>query len=60
MTPEQRTARALAYVTQALDRIPELEARATLPADVTGAWVSLKANLESAKRDLEQTTPPAP
>ncbi len=53
MTPQEHLTRARAYLDQALGRLTELEAAVTVPADSTGVAVSLRANLESAKADLQ-------
>jgi len=44
--------RAKNYVTQALDRLTELEEKTTLTGDAVGIEVSLRRNLESALADL--------
>ncbi len=53
MTPLELATRAQAYLKQAREHVPEVETRQTLPADLIGTWVSLRANLESAAAELE-------
>ncbi len=56
MTPAELTARAHAYVSQAMERLNECEGKAAIPEGMLGDWVSLRANLGSAKADLETLT----
>ncbi len=53
MTPHELTARAAQYVTQAIARLAEAGEHMSIKPDGAGALVSLRANLESAKADLE-------
>ncbi len=56
MTPQELTARAKTYVNQAIARLKEAESKAAVPEAMHGDWVSLVANLESAKSDLDTLT----
>jgi len=56
MTPQELTARAKAYVDQAITRLKECESHAAIPEAMHGDWVSLVANLASAQSDLETLT----
>ena len=54
MTAQQLAARATAYVDQALERFREAGPHLTVKGEGTGILVSLRANLESAKQDLDE------
>ena len=60
MTREEQFKRAHLYVRQAIERLTAVEPQITLGADATGAWVSLRRNLESAQADLEAALAVAP
>ncbi len=53
MTPQELTARARQYVSQALDHVNTLSGIEWVRPPVPGEWVSLRANLESALADLD-------
>jgi hypothetical protein len=57
MQPAELAARAQQYVHQALDRLNTVESRVTVPTEAVGDWTSLRANLESAKADLDSLPP---
>ena len=56
MTPAELQTRAQAYVTQAIGRLDEVEAKGGPPVAGRGEWVSLRRNLESALADLTALT----
>ena len=56
MTPDQLTARARDFVNQAVGRLDALQDVVKFPAERSGEWASLAANLRSAQADLEAAT----